>query len=158
MKVLAGEIEPSAGNITVSSDQRISVLKQDHFRYQEETVLQTVLMGHEKLYLITKEKDAIYSKPDFSEADGNRAAELEGEFASLGGWTSETDAATLLSGLGITEKYLNKKIKELKDAEKIRVLLAQALFGRPDNLLLDEPTNHLDDRSIRWLEEYLLKL
>src|SRR5579871_5351941 len=156
MKVLSGEVEPSSGTVEKLPGQALSVLKQDHFRYQEETVLKTVLMGHEKLHAISMEKDAIYSKGDFSEADGHRAAELEAEYATLGGWSAETDAATLLSGLGISENQLAKKVKELKDAEKIRVLLAQALFGKPDNLLLDEPTNHLDDRSIRWLEDYLL--
>ncbi|HXW52931.1 MAG TPA: ATP-binding cassette domain-containing protein [Myxococcota bacterium] len=156
MKVLSGEVSPTSGSVSLLPGQALSVLKQDHFRYQEESVLQTVLMGHEKLHAITQEKDTIYQKPDFSVEDGNRAAELETEFAALGGWVAETDAATLLDGLGISEEYLKKKLKELKDAEKIRVLLAQALFGKPDNLLLDEPTNHLDDRSIRWLEDYLL--
>lgn len=156
LKILSGEQEPSEGEVIISPGQSLSVLKQDQFLYQEETVLQTVLMGHEKLHAIMNEKDAIYAKAEMSEEDGNRAAELEIEFASMGGWEAETDAATLLNGLGIGEAFLQKKLKELKDGEKVKVLLAQALFGKPDNLLLDEPTNHLDDKSIRWLEEYLL--
>ncbi len=156
MKILAGEQEPSEGEIVISPGQTLSVLKQDQFRFQEETVIQTVMMGNERLHAIMNEKDALYAKPDFSDEDGSRAAELESEFATLGGWEAETDAATLLNGLGIGEELLNKQLKELKDSEKVKVLLAQALFGKPNNLLLDEPTNHLDDRSIRWLEEYLL--
>ncbi len=156
LKILAGEQDPSEGEVIISPGQTLSVLKQDQFLYQEETVLQTVLMGHEKLHAIMHEKDAIYAKAEMSEEDGNRAGELEVEFASMGGWEAETDAATLLNGLGIGESLLQKKLKELKDSDKVKVLLAQALFGKPDNLLLDEPTNHLDDKSIRWLEEYLL--
>lgn len=156
LKMLAGEQEPSVGEIEISKGQSIAVLKQDHFQYQEETVLETVIMGHERLFAIRQEKDAIYAKPDFSEEDGNRAAELETEFASLGGWEAETDAATLLNGLGIGQELLHLRMKELKDADKLKVLLAQTLFAKPDNLLLDEPTNHLDGKSIRWLEEYLL--
>lgn len=156
LKILAGEQECSEGDVSISPGQTLSVLKQDQFLFQEETVLQTVLMGHETLFAIMREKDAIYAKPDFSDADGSRAAELETEFAGLGGWEAEGDAATLLNGLGIGENLLNKKLKELKDSEKVKVLLAQALFGKPNNLLLDEPTNSLDERSIRWLEEYLL--
>lgn len=156
LKILSGEQEASVGEIEVLKGQSIAVLKQDHFRYQEETVLTTVIMGNERLFSIMKEKDAIYMNPEFSEADGHRAAELETEFAGLGGWEAETDAATLLNGLGIKEGLLNLRMKELKDSDKLKVLLAQTLFAKPDNLLLDEPTNHLDDRSIRWLEEYLL--
>lgn len=156
LKILAGEQECSEGDVAISPGQTLSMLRQDQFRFQEETVLQTVLMGHEKLHSIMNEKDAIYAKADFSDEDGSRAAELEAEFATLGGWEAETDAATLLNGLGIGEALLNKKLKELKDSEKVKVLLAQALFGKPNNLLLDEPTNSLDERSIRWLEEYLL--
>jgi ATPase subunit of ABC transporter with duplicated ATPase domains len=156
LKILSGEVAPTSGEVFISANQSMSVLKQDHFQYEEETVLQTVLMGNEKLFRITQEKDAIYSKSDFSEADGHRAAELEAEFASLDGWQAETDVATLLKGLGISETFLTSKLKELKDSDKLKVLLAQALFGKPDNLLLDEPTNHLDEQSIRWLEEYLL--
>lgn len=156
LKILSGEQDPSEGEVFLTPDQTLSVLKQDQFRFQEETVMSTVLMGHEKLHSIMLEKDTIYAKADFSEADGTRAAELEAEFATLGGWEAETDAATLLNGLGIGEELLHKQLKELKDSEKVKVLLAQALFGKPNNLLLDEPTNSLDDRSIRWLEEYLL--
>ncbi len=156
MRVLAGEQEPTRGEIFKTAGETLSVLKQDHFQYEQENVVEAVIMGHERLYACRKEKDALYANPDFSEADGQRAAELETEFAQLGGWEAETDAAKLLKGLGLGEEYLSKKVGELKDAEKIKVLLAQALFGKPDNLLLDEPTNHLDAKSIRWLEEYLL--
>lgn len=156
LKILSGEIEPTRGQISLTPGHTLSFLKQDHFQYQEESVLQTVIMGHERLFAIMQEKDAIYTKPDFSEEDGTRAAELESDFASLGGWEAETDAATMLNGLGIGEEFLHKKVKELKDSDKIKVLLAQALFARPNNLLLDEPTNHLDDKSIRWLENYLM--
>ncbi len=156
LKILAGEQECSEGEVQISPGQSLSMLKQDQFRYQEETVMKTVLMGHERLHAIMQEKDAIYAKEDFSDEDGSRAAELEAEFATLGGWEAETDAATLLNGLGIGEELLNKTLKELKDSERVKVLLAQALFGKPNNLLLDEPTNSLDERSIRWLEEYLL--
>jgi ATPase subunit of ABC transporter with duplicated ATPase domains len=156
LKILSGEQNASEGEVQISPGQTLSMLKQDQFRYQEETVMKTVLMGHEQLHAIMIEKDAIYAKPDFSDEDGSRAAELEAEFANLGGWEAETDAATLLNGLGIGEALLEKQLKELKDSEKVKVLLAQALFGKPNNLLLDEPTNSLDDRSIRWLEEYLL--
>lgn len=156
LRILSGEQEASEGDVVMSPGETLSVLKQDQFRYQEETVMHTVLMGHDKLFKIMKEKDELYAKPDFSDADGARAAELETDFATLGGWEAETDAATLLSGLGLGEDYLTKQLKELKDSEKVKVLLAQALFGKPNNLLLDEPTNSLDERSIRWLEEYLL--
>jgi len=156
MKILAGIQEPTRGQVITSPGHTISVLKQDHFQYDEENVLQTVIMGHERLFACMKEKDAIYAKPDFSDADGEKAAELEAEFAGLGGWEAETDAATLLKGLGLGDEYLTRQMKELKDSEKIKVLLAQALFGKPSNLLLDEPTNHLDAKSIAWLEEYLL--
>lgn len=155
LKILSGEIEPSTGQVSYSPGHSMSVLKQDHFQYQEETVLQTVIMGHEKLFSIMQERDAIYQKPDFNEEDGNKAAELESDFLTLGGWEAETDAATMLAGLGISEEFLQKKVKELKDSDKVKVLLAQALFAKPNNLLLDEPTNHLDAKSIRWLENYL---
>ncbi len=157
MKILAGQQEPTRGRVIQTPGHTLSVLKQDHFQYDEENVLQTVIMGHERLFACMKEKDAIYAKPDFSDADGEKAADLEGEFAGLGGWEAETDAATLLKGLGLGDEYLTKQMKELKDSEKIKVLLAQALFGKPNNLLLDEPTNHLDAKSIAWLEEYLLE-
>lgn len=156
LKILAGDQEPSSGSVEMSPNDTLSVLKQDHFEYEENTVLETVLMGHAKLFKILKEKDALYAKPDFSEADGAKAADLETEFAELGGYEAETDAATLLNGLGIAQELLEKQMKELKAVEKVKVLLAQALFGKPTNLLLDEPTNHLDEKSIRWLENYLL--
>lgn len=156
LKILAGLQEPSRGQVFLGAGHSLSVLKQDHFQYEEELVLDTVIMGHERLFTCMKAKDAIYAKPDFSEADGEKAADLEAEFAGFGGWEAETDAATLLKGLGLGNEFLTKKVKELKDGEKIKVLLAQALFGKPNNLLLDEPTNHLDAKSIRWLEEYLL--
>lgn len=156
MRLLTGQQQPTRGQIFLTSGQTLSHLKQDHFQYEHEKVLDTVIMGHQRLYACMKEKDAIYAKADFSEKDGEKAAELEAEFASLGGWDAETDAKKLLKGLGLNEDFVDKKVGELKDAEKIKVLLAQALFGRPDNLLLDEPTNHLDSASIRWLEEYLL--
>lgn len=156
MKVLSGQQEPTRGQVFKTSGETLSVLKQDHFKYEQENVVEAVIMGHERLYACRKEKDALYANPNFSEADGQRAAELEAEFASMGGWEAETDAAKLLKGLGLGEEYLGKKVGELKDSEKIKVLLAQALFGKPNNLLLDEPTNHLDGKSIRWLEEYLL--
>ncbi len=156
LKILSGEIEPSAGTVDKMPGQTLSVLKQDHSQFDEETVLNTVLMGHEELFAIGKERDAIYLRPNFSESDGIEAAELDSRFATLGGWDAESDAATLLKGLGIGEEYLQQQMKMLKGAEKVKVLLAQALFGKPNNLLLDEPTNHLDAKSIRWLEEYLL--
>ncbi len=156
LRVLAGQQEPTRGQVFKTSGETLSVLKQDHFQYEHINVVEAVIMGHERLYECMKEKDALYANPDFSEADGQRAAELETEFAQLGGWEAETDAAKLLKGLGLGEEFLGKKVGELKDSEKIKVLLAQALFGKPDNLLLDEPTNHLDAKSIRWLEEYLL--
>lgn len=156
LRILAGEQEPTSGTVDMTPGDTLSVLKQDHFQYDDVTVLQTVIMGNEQLYRIMQEKDAIYAKPDFSESDGEKAAELETTFAALGGWEADTDAATLLHGLGIGDEHLQKEMKELKDADKLKVLLAQALFGKPNNLLLDEPTNHLDDNSIRWLEQYLL--
>lgn len=156
LKILSGEIEPQTGNVSLSPGERIAVLKQDHFAYEDHPVLETVLMGHERLYKIKQEKDAIYMKADFSEEDGMRAAELEGEFAELNGWEAESEAASLLHGLGIEEEKHQMKMAELEGSEKVKVLLAQALFGEPDVLLLDEPTNHLDLKAIRWLEEFLI--
>ncbi|MDR6225802.1 ABC-F family ATP-binding cassette domain-containing protein [Desmospora profundinema] len=156
LKILSGEVEPNKGEVILTSGQRLAVLKQDHFQYEEHPVLETVVMGHERLYQIMKEKDALYAKPDFSDEDGVRAAELEGEFAELNGWEAEAEAAQLLSGLGISEELHDKKMKELEGNDKVKVLLAQALFGQPDILLLDEPTNHLDIQAIRWLEDFLL--
>jgi ATPase subunit of ABC transporter with duplicated ATPase domains len=156
LKILSGEIESSSGKVNVPKNERINVLRQDHFAYDESEALTTVIMGHSKLYAVMVEKDAIYAKPDFSDEDGTRAAELEGEFGELDGWNAEANAGALLSALGITEDKHRKLVKELDDSEKVRVLLAQALFGEPDILLLDEPTNHLDVDSILWLEEFLL--
>lgn len=155
LKVLAKEIEPNTGEVQMASDLRLSVLKQDHYAFDEMSVLKTVLMGNEKLFRVMQEKDAIYLKADFSEEDGVRASELETEFAELNGWEAEAEAATMLAGLAIEEQLHSKLMKELTPGEKVKVLLAQALFGRPDVLLLDEPTNHLDIEAIRWLEEFL---
>lgn len=156
LKILSGEIEPQTGSVSITPGQRIAVLKQDHFAYEEHTVMDTVLMGHERLYQVKQEKDAIYMKADFTEEDGMRAAELEGEFAELNGWEAESDAAILLKGLGIDEPLHQVKMAELNEDEKVKVLLAQALFGNPDILLLDEPTNGLDIQTIQWLEEFLI--
>ncbi|PSR53038.1 ABC-F family ATPase [Adhaeribacter arboris] len=155
LKILAGEIDPRTGKVEIPANQRMAVLKQNHFEFDEFPVLQTVIMGHKRLYDIMQEKDAIYAKADFTEEDGIRASELEGEFADLEGWNAESDAATLLSGLGIGEDLHYSLVKDLSGNEKVRVLLAQALFGNPDILLLDEPTNHLDAESIMWLENFL---
>ncbi|MFG6329498.1 MAG: ATP-binding cassette domain-containing protein [Lachnospiraceae bacterium] len=156
LKILAGEIEPSKGEIIITPGQRLSFLKQDHFQYDSYVVLDTVIMGNERLYAIMKEKEEIYAKADFTEEDGIKASELEAEFAAMDGWEAESDAATLLNGLGIPVNIHSKKMSELPANEKIKVLLAQALFGNPDILLLDEPTNHLDLEAIRWLEEFLI--
>jgi ATPase subunit of ABC transporter with duplicated ATPase domains len=157
LKLISKELESTRGSITLGPGERLSILKQDHFEFDEFTVIQTVLMGHSKLWKIMKEKDALYEKTDFTDADGMRAAELENKFAEMDGWNAESDAATLLSGLGIKEVHHNKLMKELGGKEKVRVLLAQALFGKPDNLLLDEPTNDLDLETVMWLENYLSK-
>ncbi|MGN7360597.1 ABC-F family ATP-binding cassette domain-containing protein [Paenibacillus sp. SAF-054] len=156
LKILSGEIEANMGEVHMTPGERMAVLKQNHFEYDEYPVLETVIMGHSRLYDIMKEKDALYAKSDFSEEDGLRAGELEGEFAELNGWDAEPDAAALLIGLGIPRELHDKKMVELSGNEKVRVLLAQALFGRPNNLLLDEPTNHLDLESIQWLENFLM--
>jgi ATPase subunit of ABC transporter with duplicated ATPase domains len=156
LKILSGEIEPRTGTVHMAADLRLSVLKQDHYAYDTVPVLQTVLMGNKKLYDVMTEKDALYAKPDFSEADGVRASELETEFAELDGWNAEAEAATMLAGLGIAVSKHALLMKELDPGEKIKVLLAQALFGHPDVLLLDEPTNHLDIYAIEWLENFLL--
>jgi ATPase subunit of ABC transporter with duplicated ATPase domains len=155
LKVLSGEIEPNTGEVSIPSNMRLSTLKQDHFAYEEMTVLKTVLMGNERLFKVMEEKDQIYAKPDFSEADGNRASELEAEFAELNGWEAESDAAVMLAGIGIGVDLHSRLMKELTGGEKVKVLLAQALFGKPDILLLDEPTNHLDIYAIQWLEQFL---
>lgn len=156
LKILSGEIQPSTGDVSMSSGERLTVLKQNHYDFEEFNVLETVIMGHKRLYDIMKEKDSIYMKEDFSDEDGIRAAELEGEFAELDGWEAEPEAAVLLQGLGIDETLQNKTMSELTGGQKVKVLLAQALFGKPDVLLLDEPTNGLDKKSIEWLEEFLI--
>ena len=156
LKILSGQLEPTNGEVVISKDQRLSFLEQDHFKYDEFTVLDTVIMGNKRLYDIMKEKEAIYMKPDFSDEDGIKAAELEGEFAEMNGWDAETDAATLLSGLGVEVSEHYKLMSELPSPIKVKVLLAKALFGNPDILLLDEPTNHLDLDAIAWLEEFLI--
>ena len=156
LKILSGEIQPSTGNVILGPDERLTVLKQDHYNYDDYSVMETVIMGHKTLYNVMKEKDAIYMKEDFSDADGLRAAELEGEFAELDGWEAEPEAAVLLQGLNIPEDLHHLQMKELNAGQKIKVLLAQALFGKPDVLLLDEPTNGLDIQSIAWLEEFLI--
>ena len=156
LKILSGELDSTNGDIAVTPGQRLSFLKQDHFQYDEYTVLDTVIMGNARLYEIMKEKDAIYAKEDFTDEDGIRASELEAEFADMDGWEAESDAATLLNGLGIETDLHYSVMKDLLGAQKVKVLLAQALFGNPDILLLDEPTNHLDLDAIAWLEEFLI--
>ena len=156
LKLLEGKLEPTTGNISIGSNERISSLNQDHFGFEEFTVMETVIQGHKKLYQIMKEKDAIYAKPDFSEEDGIKAAELEAEFAEMDGWNAESDAEQLLNGLGIPTELHYAQMADLNGSEKVKVLLAQALFGNPDILLLDEPTNHLDLDAIAWLEEFLI--
>lgn len=156
LKVLSGEIEPSKGEVTKDKTERLSILKQNHFAYEENTVIDTVMMGNQELYDIMQEKNAIYAKPDFSEEDGMKAAKLEERFAELDGWNAESDAGILLNDLGIEGEKHYKYMKELEDKDKVKVLLAQALFGNPDILLLDEPTNDLDLKTIAWLEEFLI--
>ena len=156
LKVLSGEIEPSKGDVSLEKGERISVLKQDHFAFEEYTVIDTVMMGNRELYDIMKEKDAIYMKPDFSEEDGMKAAKLEERFAELDGWNAESDAAMLLNDLGIIPENHYKMMSEIEARDKVKVLLAQSLFGNPDVLLLDEPTNDLDLKSINWLQEFLI--
>lgn len=156
LKILAGDIQPSTGNVILGPNERLAVLRQNHYDFEEYTVLETVIMGHEQLYKVMKEKDAIYMKEDFSDEDGIRAAELEGEFAELNGWEAESEASVLLQGLNIPENLHDSLMSELTGGQKVKVLLAQALFGKPDVLLLDEPTNGLDIQSINWLEEFLI--
>ncbi|GLC32009.1 ABC-F family ATP-binding cassette domain-containing protein [Clostridium omnivorum] len=156
LKILSGEIEANTGDVSIAPGVRMSVLKQDHYQYDEYEVLETVIMGNERLYQIMKEKDALYAKADFTDEDGIKASELEGEFAELNGWEAEAEASSLLQGLGIGTDLHYKKVSELSGSEKVKVLLAQALFGNPGVLILDEPTNHLDIKSINWLEEFLI--
>ena len=156
LKILAGDIEPTTGHISLGPNERLSVLRQNHFDYEEERAIDVVIMGNEHLYNIMKEKDAIYMKPDFSDEDGVRAAELEGEFAELGGWEAESEASQLLQNLNIPEDLHYQNMSELSNGDKVKVLLAKALFGKPDVLLLDEPTNGLDIQSITWLEDFLI--
>lgn len=156
LKILNGQLEPTKGDVVITPGQRLSFLQQDHFKYDKYDVISTVIMGNQRLYDIMQEKEAIYAKEDFTEEDGIKASELEGEFAQLNGWEAESDAATLLNGLGIETELHDKQMSELNGSEKVKVLLAQALFGNPDILLLDEPTNHLDLEAIRWLEEFLI--
>lgn len=156
LKILAGDIEPTTGHISLGPNERLSVLRQNHFDYEEERVIDVVIMGNDLLYNIMKEKDAIYMKPDFSDEDGVRAAELEGEFAELGGWEAESEASQLLQNLNIPEDLHYQNMSELSNGDKVKVLLAKALFGKPDVLLLDEPTNGLDIQSITWLEDFLI--
>ncbi|CAH0318277.1 ATP-binding cassette domain-containing protein [Peribacillus simplex] len=156
LKILSGEIEAQSGDVHMGPGERLAVLKQDHFAFEEEEVLKVVIMGHERLYEVMQEKDAIYMKENFTDEDGMKAAELEGEFAELNGWEAEPEASILLKGLGIAEDLHTKKMAELNGGDKVKVLLAQALFGKPDVLLLDEPTNHLDLKAIKWLEEFLI--
>lgn len=156
LKILSGEIDSQTGHVSLGKDERLAVLKQDHFAYEDERVLDVVIKGHERLYQVMKEKDEIYMKPDFNDEDGIRAAELEGEFAEMNGWNAEADAANLLSGLGIEPDLHDKNMSELENNQKVKVLLAQSLFGDPDVLLLDEPTNGLDIPAISWLEDFLI--
>jgi len=156
LKILSGVLEPSSGEVIITPGQRLSVLEQDQFKYDAYPVLSTVIMGNKRLYEVMQEKDALYAKADFSDEDGIRAAELEGEFAQMDGWNAESDAETMLNGLGIGPELHHKMMNELKGSEKVKVLLAKALFGNPDILLLDEPTNHLDLGSIEWLEDFLI--
>ena len=156
LKILSGQLEPTNGNIAITPGQRLSFLEQDHFKYDEFSVLDTVIMGNQRLYDIMKEKDALYAKEDFTDEDGIKAAELENEFANMNGWDAESDAANLLNGLGVEPDYHYSSMKDLPGALKVKVLLARALFGNPDILLLDEPTNHLDLEAIGWLEEFLI--
>ena len=157
LKILSGEIEPNKGEVILEPNKRLSMLKQDHFAYEENEVLETVIMGNARLYEIMQEKEKLYAKADFNDEDGIKLAELEGEFAEMDGWNAEVDGEILLNGLGISEEYHHLKMKELEANQKVKVLLAQALFGNPDVLLLDEPTNHLDMHSVRWLVPLFFK-
>ena len=157
LRILSGDLEPTTGEVVISKDQRMSVLKQDHFQYDQYTVLDTVIMGNQRLYDIMKEKDALYAKEDFTDADGVKASELEAEFADMDGWEAESDVSRLFQGLGLSEDILYSEMSTLTAKEKVKVLLAQALFGKPDIILLDEPTNHLDIHAVEWLEDFILE-
>ena len=157
LRILSGDLEPTTGEVVISKDQRMSVLKQDHFQYDQYTVLDTVIMGNQRLYDIMKEKDALYAKADFTDADGVKASELEAEFADMDGWEAESDVSRLIQGLGLSEDILYSEMSTLTAKEKVKVLLAQALFGKPDIILLDEPTNHLDIHAVEWLEDFILE-
>ena len=157
LRILSGDLEPTTGEVVISKDQRMSVLKQDHFQYDQYTVLDTVIMGNQRLYDIMKEKDALYAKEDFTDADGVKASELEAEFADMDGWEAESDVSRLIQGLGLSEDILYSEMSTLTATEKVKVLLAQALFGKPDIILLDEPTNHLDIHAVEWLEDFILE-
>ena len=157
LRILSGDLEPTTGEVVISKDQRMSVLKQDHFQYDQYTVLDTVIMGNQRLYDIMKEKDALYAKEDFTDADGVKASELEAEFADMDGWEAESDVSRLIQGLGSSEDILYSEMSTLTAKEKVKVLLAQALFGKPDIILLDEPTNHLDIHAVEWLEDFILE-
>ena len=157
LRILSGDLEPTTGEVVISKDQRMSVLKQDHFQYDQYTVLDTVIMGNQRLYDIMKEKDALYAKEDFTDADGVKASELEAEFADMDGWEAESDVSRLIQGLGLSEDSLYSEMSTLTAKEKVKVLLAQALFGKPDIILLDEPTNHLDIHAVEWLEDFILE-
>ena len=157
LRILSGDLEPTTGEVVISKDQRMSVLKQDHFQYDQYTVLDTVIMGNQRLYDIMKEKDALYAKEDFTDEDGVKASELEAEFADMDGWEAESDVSRLIQGLGLSEDILYSEMSTLTAKEKVKVLLAQALFGKPDIILLDEPTNHLDIQAIEWLEDFILE-
>ena len=157
LRILSGDLEPTTGEVVISKDQRMSVLKQDHFQYDQYTVLDTVILGNQRLYDIMKEKDALYAKEDFTDADGVKASELEAEFADMDGWEAESDVSRLIQGLGLSEDILYSEMSTLTAKEKVKVLLAQALFGKPDIILLDEPTNHLDIHAVEWLEDFILE-
>ena len=157
LRILSGDLEPTTGEVVISKDQRMSVLKQDHFQYDQYTVLDTVIMGNQRLYDIVKEKDALYEKEDFTDEDGVKASELEAEFADMDGWEAESDVSRLIQGLGLSEDILYSEMSTLTAKEKVKVLLAQALFGKPDIILLDEPTNHLDIHAVEWLEDFILE-
>ena len=156
LKVLSGEIEPNKGEVIITEKERLSVLKQDHFAYDDKKVLETVMMGNSRLFEIMQRKEELYSKPDFNDEDGIELGELEGEFLEMDGWNAESDAEILLNGLGVTSEFHDMQMADLGEQQKIKVLLAQALFGNPDILLLDEPTNHLDLKSVTWLENFLM--